>query len=224
MIAVAQALTPAGTMFCIALQALLKRLKALEAMPAQEASQERRALVLSCIMQSCAWVEGFANDVCEQSGGNRHKTADWLPNVKNRDLVFFAHRAWDLNLNPRGQNGVERWASLLTQFDLELDRKGDVSKDMALLVRLRNQFIHAEPMMYPAIEPAHIALEKDLTGRFAIDDAPHVGFFPHKVLSTGCATWAFGTARAFCSHVSGLLGMPDPHTPFILALPVLNSD
>lgn len=206
----AVARSPAGHTFCRAAVALLKLLRSMtDDSPATEA--ERHALVLACVMHCCAWLEGYANDVCERSGDEdgRHNS-NWLPTVKNRELVTFTHRAWDLGLNPRGQNAVERWCALFEQLGLQLDVPQGA--DVRLLVKLRNALIHAAPgrASYDGqvwvTEGEWSKLEPKLAQRFPISNT----LFPRALLTLGCAEWAFKTAHSFANQVNAGLGMPDP--------------
>jgi hypothetical protein len=181
---------------------------------------EREALVLALVMQCCAWLEGYANDVCEQSGDDdgRHNS-HWLPKVKDRELITFTYRAWHLGLNPRGQNVVDRWRGLFKQLDLKLSVPDGA--DIRLLVKLRNALIHASPGRASYDGKAWVTegewseLQPKFATRFHI--APNM-LFPRAILNRECAEWAFKTAYEFAKRVSSELGVPDPFADHMLAL------
>lgn len=203
--------SPAGHTFCRASVALLRRLRSLEP-DSDTARAEREALVLALVMQCCAWLEGYANDVCERSGDDdARNSTKWIPKVKDRQLVTFVHRTWSLDLNPRGQNAVDRWEGLFEQLGLKL--KVSDGADVRLLVKLRNAFIHASPGRASLQADGWVAegewskLQPKLEERFHV--APNM-LFPRAILNLECAEWAFETAYAFAKHLLAELGMPDP--------------
>lgn len=205
-------------MFCISVHALLRRLLDPTVSP-----EERRALVLACVMQSCAWVEGFANDVCEQSGGNTHLNPAWLPAASDRARVAQLRTDWESRVKARSnaRGGVGRWRDELKTLGLVLAETPAVD-DMQALVDLRNHFAHAEPMIYPTPtkvgDPAvrHELLIERLQGRFDFDHNPGTSPLPHQVLSVACGVWACSAARAFCLQICKTLGEPDRFAAFAL--------
>lgn len=200
---------PAGRLLCLTTHSLLVRARSLSNDLAQGSVLERRSLVLACVMQSCAWIEGFANDVyegCVQGADD----PTWLPSVRDRELVRQVGLAWRAGKAPRGISGSLKWEKLLKRLGLKLAGPNACPQVEAMiaLVALRNAFVHAEPMLHPTANEAHLKLESMLQGRFALDAGN--GFLWPTVLSIGCAEWALATARTFGLHVAGMLGMPDP--------------
>ncbi|HEX2870013.1 MAG TPA: hypothetical protein VHP33_02130 [Polyangiaceae bacterium] len=192
-------------------RALLERARTLAGETAHGLVLERRALALACVVQSCAWVEGFANDVYESCSAHVDDPS-WLTMVTKRDLVRRTALLWEEKLSPRGMSAVEKWSRLLKHLGLKLATSPE-REAMVLLVELRNAFVHAEPMVHPTENEAHRELEAKLGGRFGLDSGN--GFLWPRVLSVGCAEWAFGTAREFGLHVAATLGMPDPFAPVL---------
>jgi hypothetical protein len=106
-------------------------------------------------------------------------------------------------------------ASILEKYDQTLwlarhkvtNRGVDPAQSAALVVALRNYFVHYKPENVDSrLDPPKLA--KRLRGRFA-DNALMVGdrrpWFPDHAIGAGCARWAHETAFAFVDHWASLM-------------------
>jgi hypothetical protein len=106
-------------------------------------------------------------------------------------------------------------ASILDKYDQALwlarhkvtDREVDPAQSAALVVALRNYFVHYKPEnVGTQLDPPKLA--KKLRGRFA-DNELMVGdrrpWFPDHAIGAGCAIWAHETASVFVDHWASLM-------------------
>jgi hypothetical protein len=90
-----------------------------------------------------------------------------------------------------------------------MDRGAEPFQSAAVLVALRNYFVHYKPEnISTSLDPPKLA--EKLRGRFP-DNALMAGaanpWFPAHAISAGCAKWAHQNARAFVDHWASLMGL-----------------
>ena len=105
----------------------------------------------------------------------------------------------------------------------KLNRGEEPYQSFRLLADLRNSLIHYKPkeeVVSPTSEgyrKAYKQLENRITGRFAIEDKPHLGFV-YRCFTSDCARWAFGFSCEFTDWLSETLSIEKHHLPVLWPL------
>ncbi|MEI9942183.1 MAG: hypothetical protein WDO69_33625 [Pseudomonadota bacterium] len=159
-----------------------------------------QAYVLSTVVNSVCWVEGAAQELFEMCG----RASD--PRVQSLDP---ARRAKVARLKPPAPT-IKKWETLIAELTgTPLNDTAPAVSEMQLLLWLRNLCVHAEPWHLPSKKGRPEDVEAALRSKFTLNEFPGEAktFFPHIVLSRGCAAWSFSTARQFNRYALDQLGL-----------------
>ncbi len=182
----------------------------------QSALAEHRAYVLGSVTLSVAFLEANINElvtdvkhgVLGEWNGLDSKTIDAL----NRKLPK----------SKRGGGAGGRRSEIIAKYDrinrhldrIVFDRGGFLSKEIALLIRLRDELIHPRPEWIPGAglpdtSEGKPALRHELRSKYKLNPLmPTVNpLFPDRCLSHGCAEWAVKSSIDFVDEFSRGLGI-----------------
>jgi hypothetical protein len=180
---------------------------------------EHRGYVIGAVLSSAAFLEAAINELFADAADERYdEVKQRLPD----DTVKLLAEMWSLDVPRRaGRYAIlEKYQIALTLARLpKLDKGRQPYQDTELLVKLRNELTHAEPITDVHSSPAdgsEAALrkfEKQLSKRFAASAlfaSSGNAFFPDKCLGHGCAEWSVKTALAFADDFFGRIGLSRP--------------
>jgi hypothetical protein len=167
-------------------------------------AMRHRAYVLDAVTDAAAFVEAAVNEVLQD--------------------VADSHGSYVANLGEAAHSSLAKYwagsseAKTLDKYDAvlaalghaKLNRGGEPTQGMQILIRLRNHLIHYKPSDRSSSFPPG-QLEQQLTSRGFIDNALMTGsgnaWFPDHAFGAGCARWACDTARAFVDDWCRSLGL-----------------
>jgi len=172
-----------------------------ESLRTAELELQHQAYVITAVTNSVAFMECVVNEVLQDV------TDDY------KDHIGSLSKATKLRLTGYWVAGGR--ASILDKYGQALwlarrkviDRGVDPVQSAALVVALRNYFVHYKPEnVGTRLDPPKLA--KKLRGRFA-DNELMTGdrrpWFPDHAIGAGCAIWAHETAFAFVDHWASLM-------------------
>ena len=175
------------------------------------------ALVTSSIIMCASFMEVTANEFFSDCSDPK-----WNSDLKAlpQERVKIAGDLWEAQI-PRTAK-----YSTLEKFDVALrifgkpilDKARNPRQDAYLVSVLRNALIHAEPVtstLFTDEDNVTITvqeMEKKLNGKFELNpfEFSTRPFFPDKILSAGCAEWAFKSSVALSDHFFEIIGIK-PH-------------
>lgn len=159
-----------------------------------------REYCLGAVASACGFVEATINEVLAHSSRpNGGRIREVSPDRRQRIAA-----AW------QDQLGEHRRLRIIEKYDLALKAAGlepigrgqGAGQAVGILIALRNDLVHAAPLVQTAGEDQHEdgATVHDLTdqlrGRFSLNRLIHPSkpYHPGRTLGAGCAAWAARTA------------------------------
>jgi hypothetical protein len=180
-----------------------------------------RQLASAAVISAVAFLEAAINELLGDLAEKQRFYFDHLLNTARGSTLS---QLWALNL--------DRSASLdpLTKYDLVFTSlgltvppaSGPPRQDVYLLIRLRNELVHARPSfvpiadehMKPVPQAERHRLEKLLKGRFPENARadPTEAYFPFRCLGHGCAEWAVRHSYDFAGLLFSKIGGRSPYS------------
>ena len=165
---------------------------------------DHRAFVVSAVMQSVASIEAEISEILLHSPGH-HLGSNGI-DIEARDYLI---PMTDL---------IDNQPTLL-KYDLVLHllRKPPIAhgvephQSMGTLIRLRNELVHYKSLWGQELDKKNLIKELQSLGFGPNPLYPdNVNFFPHKILSSSCASWAVTTAVNFINCFYERLNIKSP--------------
>jgi len=177
-----------------------------------------RTSVIGAIMFSVATAEAAVNEVFVDAGEQIPRDPEGALDPEVLDSLAAKWRERRFPFRPMFEKVDEALAIAGAET---LDRGRAPHQTAALVVKLRNALVHAEPVRTAlwsddnGLARDEQQLERILEGRFELN--PHTGpsnpFFPDHCLSAGCARWAIQVILAYLDAFFDRLGMKPPYAP-----------
>ena len=170
----------------------------------EEQRANNRACVVSAIMQSAASIESEISEILMYGPGH-HLGSN---GTDSESLEFLSPLSDVLEY----QSTLDKYLLLLHLLRKESFQRGkEPYQSAALLIRLRNELVHYKSMWGKELKKRKLI--KQLKGMRFRDNPlcpDNVNFFPHKFLSSSCASWAVETAVTFIDAVHDRLNIKSP--------------
>lgn len=170
----------------------------------EEIRAEHRAFVVSAVMQSVAAIEAEISEVITHGPGH-HLGSNGI-DEKSRDYLLPLAEVLDKI------SCLERYNLVLHLMQMKpLDQGGEPYQSAALLIRLRNELVHYKSVWGIELEKKKLIKQLKLLN-LSIPNFVHKSsnFFPHKILSSSCASWSVITAKDFINLFHGHLNIKSP--------------
>lgn len=188
---------------------LIGKVRAIEVahseLPPHDMEAEHRALAISVVMLSAAFLDAVLNELFADIASGQ---------------ALVSHPAVASHRTALEAVGRRR-LPLLDRYDAALAASGHAPFDHAvepfqttkLAIYLRNSFVHAEPYEASSEDLGPKKMERKLRNRFALNPWHGTGtvFFPHRVLSAGCGRWLLTAFIAHADEFFHRLGVPPPY-------------
>lgn len=172
-----------------------------ESLRTAELELQHQAYVITAVTNSVAFMECVINEV--------------LQDVTDDSRYHIGSLSKDIKLSLTGYWVAGGRASIVDKYGQALwlarhevmDRGVDPAQSAALVVALRNYFVHYKPENIDSrLDPPKLA--RRLRGRFADNEliaGDRRPWFPDRAIGAGCAIWAHETAFAFVDHWVSLM-------------------
>lgn len=165
-----------------------------------------RAYVTSAVFSATAFLEAAVNEVLKDVFDGETTRMSTLSEIARARITTF----WEYNSDRASI--LDKYQFVLGAFDQpRFDASKQPLQDIALLVKLRNELVHAKPETQATgqSEPTHV-LEAKLKGKFAENEMMKRSgnpYFPDKCLGVGCAEWAVNNCVLFADAFFSRLGI-----------------
>jgi hypothetical protein len=171
----------------------------------EEHIDPHRDLVVSVVMNACAFFEAMINELYADAA-EEHGIADdgYLAPLQKGTVDRMAVYWSEIN-DGRDGSTLAKYRLACLFADVEpISKGGQLHENAQLLIRLRNMLIHYKPQtLYSGSETD---LEKSLSTRFRTNGLLPVGYggpwWPSAALGAGCAEWAVGSAESYADDFS----------------------
>jgi hypothetical protein len=174
-----------------------------KSMHSDESDIQHSACVIAAVTNAVAFMECVINEVLQDVTDEFDDHIGSLSRDARQRLVGY----W---VTGERSSILDKYDHVLKLAGLAtMDPGADPAQSAAVLVALRNYFVHYRPEnISTSLAPPKLASK--LRGRFA-DNELMAGvaspWFPDHAISAGCALWAHETARAFVDHWTSLMGL-----------------
>ena len=175
---------------------------------ASRGSVRHRAYVISSVTDAVSFMESVVNEVIQDIVDNM--TAD-SPAIHIQPIHNAARqRLFGYWITGEKSSILGKYNDTLKLADkATLDYGAEPTQSAAVLIALRNYFVHHKPENISiSLDPPKLATK--LHGRFP-DNALMAGatnpWFPDHAMGAGCARWSHATARSFIDSWASLLGL-----------------
>ena len=162
-----------------------------------------RAYITGAIMAAIAGIEASINELFHEAADSGQASLEGL-STSETDLLA----EWWEEVD-RVSVLREYQTALLLCGRQKFDRGGAPYQDAESAVQLRNALVHYRPE-WESEQDRHIALEQRLRKRFDLNPltAQRSLWFPHRCLSSDCASWVLKACTVFLLEFCSRLGIP----------------